>query len=85
MNEKSIKCPNCKHYAKNSSCGPCVDQGAKTIQAIDLSLGAEIANPDEKENDFKYFCKIIMRYPEDFNNVDPHDCKYYLPSCLGFR
>ncbi|MBN1801799.1 MAG: hypothetical protein JW891_09855 [Candidatus Lokiarchaeota archaeon] len=85
MSEKSVKCLTCKHYAKNSSCSPCMDQGTRIIHAIDLSISAEIVRPDEEQNTYKYSCKIIMRYPEDFNNVDPYDCKYYLPSCLGFR
>ncbi|MFX1238891.1 MAG: hypothetical protein ACFFAS_07620 [Promethearchaeota archaeon] len=85
MSDKKAQCPNCKHYAKTSSCGPCVEQGANTIKNIDLSLGTEISNPEEETNAYKYSCKIIMRYPEDFNELDPCNCEYYLPSFFGFR
>ena len=83
--EKKLQCETCKHNARLSSCGACIDEGAKIIDKIAIDLGAEIVNPEDEINKYKYYCKIIINYPEDFNEIDPFNCKYYLNSCLGFK
>lgn len=83
--ESKQQCDTCKHNAQISSCGPCIDKGSQMISKIAIDLGAEISNPEDTTNKYKYSCKIIMKYPEDFNEIDPYNCKYYLNSCLGFR
>jgi len=83
--ENKPQCETCRHNVKLSSCGACIDEGAKLIDKISIDLGAEIINPEDEINKYKYYCKIIMTYPEDFNEIDPFNCKYYLNSCLGFK
>jgi len=86
MTENKPQCPSCKHYIANSSCGPCADQGPQVIESIAKELGVEARQSKEDEIfALKSSCKILSRYPEDFNVVNPFDCKYYMSALLSFR
>ena len=86
MMQRKPQCPICKHNAKTSSCGPCVDKGSEMIENITKELGVEPVSTEEDEiKTLKLSCKILMRYPEDFEVVDPFNCKYYMSSFLSFR
>lgn len=86
MSEKKPQCISCKHYIENSSCGPCADQGSQMIENIAKELGVETQQTEEDElNALKLSCKILSRYPEDFEVVDPFNCKYYMSAHFGFR
>ena len=86
MNENSMnpQCHRCHHYMKNSSCGSCVDEGAELVQNILNSTDFQDNKLLESEeiNLLKYACKVVINSPEDFNVVNPLDCKYYLPNAL---
>ena len=80
-------CTKCKHSIKNSSCGPCSDdKGTEMIENIAKELGIE---PQYSEKDdlkaLKLSCKILNRYPEDYESVDPYECKYFMSSFMSFR
>ena len=86
MTENKPQCTSCKHNIGNSSCGPCVDKGSDMIENIDQELG--IGAYQSKEDELfalKSSCKILSRYPEDFNVVNPYECKYYMSASLSFR
>ena len=86
MTENKPQCSSCKHYMANSSCGPCADQGSDTIESIAQELGVDAQQSEEDEIFvLKSSCKILSRYPEDFNVVNPYDCKYYMSASLSFR
>ena len=86
MTEKKPQCNSCKHSMENSSCGPCADQGSQMIENIakELGVGAQLTEEDELKA-LKLSCKILSRYPEDFEAVDPFNCRYYMSAHLGFR
>lgn len=83
--EKNPQCFSCKYYLKNKSCGPCATQGSNLIKNIANELGLK---PDFNENEdinaLKYLCKVLVNNPEDFNIVNPYDCKYFLNKALRF-
>ncbi len=86
MTENIPQCPKCKHYMANSSCGPCVDKGTDMIESIAKELGVDAQQSEEDEIlALKSSCKILSRYPEDFNVVNPCECKYYMSAAYGFR
>ena len=86
MSEKKPQCTSCKHSMENSSCGPCVDQGSQIIENItnELGIDAQVTEEDELKA-LKLSCKILSRYPEDFEVVNPYNCKYYMSAHFGFR
>ena len=86
MTEKKPQCTSCKHSMGNSSCGPCADQGSQMIEKISKELGinAQLTEEDELKA-FKLSCKILSRYPEDFEIVNPFKCKYYMSAHFSFR
>ncbi|MEJ2277752.1 MAG: hypothetical protein P8Y70_08405 [Candidatus Lokiarchaeota archaeon] len=85
MSEKRVQCHSCKHNMKTTSCGSCVEQGAKMIKSIakDLELNSEPSGDNEIEL-LTSSCKIILEYPEEFPKINPYQCKYYLPTALKF-
>ena len=86
MTEKKPQCTTCKHYMANSSCGPCADKGSQMIENIAKELGVDAQQSEEDElYALKSSCKILSRYPEDFDVVEPFNCKYYMSASLGFR
>ncbi len=86
MTENKPQCTKCKHYMANSSCGPCADQGSQMIESIEKELGVDAQQSEEDELfALKSSCKILSRYPEDFNVVNPFNCKYYMSASLSFR
>ncbi len=71
---------------ENSPCGPCADQGSQMIGTIAKELGVDAQLTEEDEmKALKLSCKILSRYPEDFEAVDPFNCKYYMSAFLSFR
>jgi NAD(P)H-nitrite reductase large subunit len=83
--KKQPQCYNCKHYIKNSSCGSCVSQATKQLQSILQE------NPNEnkhQENNwidtFKYSCRVVVNDPNDFEVVNPFNCKYFFSNSLKF-
>ncbi len=86
MTEKKPQCTSCKHSMENSPCGPCADQGSQMIGTIAKELGVDAQLTEEDEmKALKLSCKILSRYPEDFEAVDPFNCKYYMSAFLSFR
>ena len=78
-------CLSCKHNFQNSSCGPCSDKESKVLEDIAQELRVELVETEEDQiNSLKVSCKILSRYPEDSEVVNPIDCKYYLPAALRF-
>ena len=85
MELKKPMCLSCKHSIQNSSCGPCSDKGSQVLENIGNELGIEIVETEQEQvNSLKLSCKIINRYPEDNESINPFDCKYHLPSALRF-
>ena len=78
---KKPKCITCKHSTKSNSCGPCSTKNTKLLDNISNTLGVEIPE-SEKINELKHSCKILLKYPEDFDTINPYKCKYYMPSYL---
>ena len=85
MPEKKPQCLNCGHNMKLSSCAPCTDKGAQIIKNIALDFEMDLSSTEEEKiNTLKQSCKILMNNHEDFNLVDPYNCKYYLSSAFKF-
>jgi len=85
MVQKKPMCLSCKHSIQNSSCGPCSDKESNVLEKIAQELGVELIESKEDHiNSLKLSCKILSRYPEDDEVVNPIDCKYYLPAALRF-
>lgn len=85
MQGKKPQCFICRHNLKNTSCSPCMDKGSKFIENIASDLDIELLSTEEENiNSLKCSCKILMKYPEDFNIINPYKCKYYISSALKF-
>jgi len=85
MVQKKPMCLSCKHSIQNSSCGPCSDKESSVLENIAQELGVELIESEEDQvNLLKLSCKILSRYPEDADVVNPIDCKYYLSAALRF-
>ena len=85
MPEKKPQCLTCSHNMKLSSCAPCTDKGAQIIENLTLDFETDLSSTEEEKiNTLKYSCKILMNNHEDFNSVDPFNCKYYLSSAFKF-
>ncbi len=85
MEQKKPMCTSCKHSIQNSSCGPGSDKESNVLENIAKELGIEMVEIEqEKVNLLKLSCKIIIRYPEDRESINPFDCKYHLPAALRF-
>lgn len=80
MSRDDIQCFSCSHYIKNSSCGACGDSTEDLIKSISLALEEDINEPQKDEIHAKYSCKIVQKYPEEFEKLNPLKCKYYMPS-----
>lgn len=86
MSEKKAQCLSCRHNVKNNSCGACVDKGKILIGEIVGTADVEPNDDMPKEiNELKYQCKVLTRYPEEFQEINVFHCKYYLPSAFCFR
>ena len=86
MLEKKPQCLTCKHNAKITSCGPCADKNAEILEGISEVTGVNVQNTaDDDIRGLKLTCKILLRYPEDFDIVDPFNCKYYMSSFFSFQ
>ena len=84
MNEKKLQCLTCRHNLKMRSCGPCANKGSKIIEEITSVLEDDFQSSAEKIYELKYSCKILMNSNDDFEKIDPYNCKYYLSSALRF-
>ena len=80
MSEKKPQCNTCKHNIADTSCGSCTSKGSEMVENIAKELGVELSESENDPTTMKNKCKIIMRYPEEFDLVDPFNCKFYLPS-----
>ncbi len=78
---KKPKCFTCKHSIKSNSSGPCSNKSTKILDDLSDFLGVEISE-SEKINELKHSCKILLKYPEDFDLFNPYRCKYYMPYYL---
>lgn len=86
MSEKKPQCLTCKHNARVTSCGPCADKGAMILEGISEATGVDVkSTADDDVHGLKLGCKILIRYPEDFDIVDPYNCRYYMSSFFSFR
>ena len=84
--EKKPQCTTCKHNINTTSCSPCATKGSQMVENIGKELGVELNNTEEDEfHYFKQNCKIIMRYPEDYDKVNPFECQFYMPSFFSYR
>jgi len=85
MINKRILCLTCKHNLRNNSCGPCVNREPILIDNKTFNLGMDLINSEDENISFlKSSCKILMKYPEDYDAIDLYNCKYYLSSSLNF-
>ncbi|MHA1147840.1 MAG: hypothetical protein ACTSR8_06305 [Promethearchaeota archaeon] len=84
MASKKPQCFTCKHNIADTSCGSCTSKGTEMVENIAKELGINISENQNELSTIKYNCKVIMRYPEEFESVDPFNCKFYLPSYFRF-
>ncbi len=82
MDEKKFLCHKCKHNIKNTSCG---DKIGSLIKNISEATDLKIAQEDNDVEFLKLTCKIVMKYPEEKNAINPMNCKYYLNAALRFN
>jgi hypothetical protein len=55
------------------------------IENIAKELGVDAQQTEEDElKALKLSCKILSRYPEDFEVVNPFNCKYFISAHFGF-
>ena len=87
MTQKEIMCRKCKHNVVNSSCGgSCAQKGNEILEKISEELELPEETPEgESEREYLQSCQILMRYPEDQEKLNPHDCKYFMHSAICFR
>ena len=84
MSEKRPLCHKCRHNMSNSS-GSCATAGRKMVEKIAKELDIDEMKLENDPLDFyKQTCKILMNYPEDYDKVDPFNCKYFMSSALKF-
>ena len=84
MSEKKPLCLNCRHNINNAG-GSCATAGIKMVEKIAKELDIDNLKLENDPIDFlKQTCKILMKYPEDYNTIDPYNCKYYMSSALRF-
>lgn len=77
--EKTPRCLSCKHNVKSNSNSPCASKGTQMLNDISTSLGIELSESD-RIDELKHLCKILKKYPEDYDFLNPYECKYYMPS-----
>lgn len=83
--EKKAKCLTCRHNITIASCGSCVTKGADMVDNIAKELGVELKNKEDDDvATLKQTCKIVIQYPEEYDAVDPYNCKYYMHSAFRF-
>ncbi|MGV9171889.1 MAG: hypothetical protein ACOC44_17580 [Promethearchaeia archaeon] len=76
MNKKNkqVLCIKCKHNLENQSCASCIESTKHVVENLTLDKGES----------YKYSCKVLMNNPEEFEEIDPYECKYFLNKSLGF-
>jgi hypothetical protein len=85
MTDKKAKCYTCKHNIKKSSCGTCADKGTEMITNIAKELDIDLNHEQNNEvKNLKSSCKIILEYPDEYEEINPFKCKFYLPSVYNF-
>jgi len=83
MIEKEPQCASCKHNITLASCGSCAAKGAKMVEEIAKELDIEPFHQN-KIDSFKSTCKVILNYPEEYENIDPFNCRFYINNALRF-
>ncbi|MFO8018019.1 MAG: hypothetical protein R6U96_05245 [Promethearchaeia archaeon] len=71
---QQVLCKKCKHNLENQSCGSCVRSTKRVVGNLSLN----------KEESYKNSCKVLMNNPDEFEEIDPCECKYFLHKALGF-
>ena len=84
MTEKKLQCLTCRHNLKIRSCGPCANKRSMIIEDAKSAFVDEFQSSREKTDILKQTCKILMNTTENFDDIDPYKCKYYLSSALKF-
>ena len=85
MSEKKPQCLTCKHNIRNTSCGPCVNREPIVIDNEMFNLGIDLITSEEENASYlKSSCKLLMKYPDDYEVIDLYNCKYYISSSLKF-
>jgi hypothetical protein len=85
MNEIQPECIKCKHNLKSSSCGPFASKEDELLNTLSDELGIDLNDSKKNEEDeLKSKCKILLNYPEEYEEIDPYDCKFFMPSALRF-
>ena len=90
--KKKIMCSKCAHNLKLNSCGSCSATAIKMVHNIQESIQEDDptkgnSGPSHERpliEEHKYSCKIVANDPEEFNSVDPEDCKYFMNKALNF-
>lgn len=81
MSQNDLKCFTCSHYMKNSSCGPCGENVEEIMQNVANSINDDLEEHQVPHKEIiKYSCKIVQKYPKEYENLNPSKCKYYMPS-----
>ncbi len=82
--EKKALCPKCRHNVSNSG-GACATTGLKMIENIAEALEIDDLTLDNAPIDLlKQTCKVLKQNPEDYDTIDPFNCKYYMSAALKF-
>lgn len=76
-NTKKIQCTRCRHYLAASSCGACAN---KKIESLKSNTTFGLSDLDG----IKMKCKVIMNDMEEFDKIDPFNCKYFLSKEVRF-
>lgn len=76
-NEKKPQCPTCRHYLALSSCGACAN---RKVEALKSNTAINLDDLDE----MKLKCKVIVNDPEEYDKIDPFNCRYYMNKEVRF-
>jgi DNA polymerase III sliding clamp (beta) subunit (PCNA family) len=70
---------------KSSSCGPCASKGDEILKTLSDELEIDLNDSEKTKIDqLKSKCKILLKYPEEYEEIDPYGCKFFMPSALKF-
>jgi hypothetical protein len=65
--------------------GACASKGIEMVEKIADDLGIDDLKLENDPIDFlKQTCKVLMRNPEDYDSVDPYNCRFYMSAYLRF-
>ena len=84
MSEKKPLCTKCRHNMSNAG-GSCATAGIKMVEKIAEGLNIDDLKLENDPVDFlKQTCKVLMKNPEDYDTIDPYNCRYYMSSAFRF-